>query len=142
MNTNTETAEITRLLEEVSRAYRERDPDAAVAADASEAVIFDLAPPLQHARSRDDIAAWLETWKGPVDQEFKDLQVHAEGNIAFVHGFVRVSTTTLEEEKAQWWMRYTAGLRRENGSWQIVHEHTSVPFYMDGSYRAAIDLEP
>ena len=24
----------------------------------------------------------------------------------------------------------------------IVHEHESVPFYMDGSFRAAIDLKP
>ena len=28
------------------------------------------------------------------------------------------------------------------GTWKIAHEHTSVPFYMDGSFRAAVDLEP
>jgi hypothetical protein len=28
------------------------------------------------------------------------------------------------------------------GKWAIVHEHVSVPFYMDGSYKAAIDLKP
>jgi ketosteroid isomerase-like protein len=26
--------------------------------------------------------------------------------------------------------------------WRIVQEHVSVPFHMDGSYRAAIDLQP
>jgi len=24
----------------------------------------------------------------------------------------------------------------------VTHEHVSVPFYMDGSYRAAVDLKP
>jgi PhnB protein len=28
------------------------------------------------------------------------------------------------------------------GAWKIVHEHSSTPFYMDGSYRAAVDLKP
>jgi ketosteroid isomerase-like protein len=32
--------------------------------------------------------------------------------------------------------------RDEHGAWKIAHEHTSVPFYMDGSFRAAIDLKP
>jgi hypothetical protein len=28
------------------------------------------------------------------------------------------------------------------GSWRIVHEHNSTPFYLDGSLRAALDLRP
>ncbi len=40
------------------------------------------------------------------------------------------------------WRRQTFGLKRVRGAWKIVHEHSSVPFYMDGSYRAAIDLKP
>ena len=34
------------------------------------------------------------------------------------------------------------GLRRIDGAWRITHRHDSTPFYMDGSYRAATDLEP
>ncbi|MGH3157151.1 MAG: nuclear transport factor 2 family protein, partial [Streptosporangiaceae bacterium] len=40
------------------------------------------------------------------------------------------------------WYRSTLGLRRLDGEWRIVHEHTSTPFYMDGSLRAATDLRP
>lgn len=40
------------------------------------------------------------------------------------------------------WFRATVGLRRGDGGWTIMHEHTSVPFYMDGSFKAAIDLQP
>jgi ketosteroid isomerase-like protein len=40
------------------------------------------------------------------------------------------------------WMRETLCLQRVAGGWRIVHEHTSVPFYMDGSLRPAFDLQP
>lgn len=38
--------------------------------------------------------------------------------------------------------RVTLCLRRVGSAWMIVHEHESVPFYMDGSFRAAVDLQP
>jgi ketosteroid isomerase-like protein len=28
------------------------------------------------------------------------------------------------------------------GQWKVAHEHSSVPFYMDCNFRAAIDLRP
>ena len=40
------------------------------------------------------------------------------------------------------WMRATMCFERVDGKWRIVHEHNSVPFYMDGSLRPAFDLEP
>jgi ketosteroid isomerase-like protein len=58
------------------------------------------------------------------------------------HGLIHVSTHMKSGEDAAWWMRATVCLARQSGQWKIVHEHTSVPFYMDGSYRAAIDLSP
>jgi ketosteroid isomerase-like protein len=39
-------------------------------------------------------------------------------------------------------VRLTACRRKINGKWLITHEHVSVPFYMDGSSRAAVDLTP
>lgn len=58
------------------------------------------------------------------------------------HGYFRTSATTTGGDDAVWWERATLAFRREAGSWKVVHEHTSVPFYMDGSFRAAVDLEP
>ena len=40
------------------------------------------------------------------------------------------------------WMRSTLAFRRAGGAWKIAHGHSSVPFRMDGSYRAATDLQP
>jgi len=29
-----------------------------------------------------------------------------------------------------------------DGAWKVVYTHRSVPFYMDGGVKAAVDLEP
>jgi len=39
------------------------------------------------------------------------------------------------------WFRETLGLQKFDGKWLIGHSHDSVPFYMDGSYKAAVDLK-
>jgi ketosteroid isomerase-like protein len=46
------------------------------------------------------------------------------------------------DQRVSFWMRETLCLLRKGEAWQIVHEHTSVPFYMDGSLRPAFDLQP
>src|SRR5262249_19095659 len=40
------------------------------------------------------------------------------------------------------WFRATMGLRKTGGRWLIVHDHSSVPFYMDGSYLPRGDGSP
>lgn len=50
--------------------------------------------------------------------------------------------TTAKGEKVDLWFRATLGFRKIAGQWKIVHEHSSVPFYMDGSFKAAVDLKP
>jgi ketosteroid isomerase-like protein len=44
--------------------------------------------------------------------------------------------------KADLWFRETACFRREGGRWRITHMHNSVPFAMDGSDKALLDLQP
>jgi len=40
------------------------------------------------------------------------------------------------------WFRITLGLRETEGRWQIIRLHESVPFTMDQSVKAPIDLRP
>lgn len=135
-------AEVIAVMDAVFDAYERRDAAAVASAYDREAVIFDLAPPLAKRQALEAIKAWLAGWSGPVTHEVEDLNVAVSDGLAYAHGLVRVTARTAEGEDAQWWMRLTACLRRVAGTWTIMHEHTSVPFYMDGSYRAAIDLEP
>jgi len=65
------------------------------------------------------------------------------GDLAFCHGFVRISGTKVDgDQKVSVWARETVCLGKAGGLWKIRHEHSSVPFYMDGSLKAAVDLKP
>jgi ketosteroid isomerase-like protein len=134
--------DVIAILEAVRRGYLERNAGAVVEHYIPEAAIFDLAPPLVHPVDTAQIADWLATWGGPVEQAPLNMKTVVSGDAAFCHGLVRVSTQTKAGDKAAWWMRATTCLFRQAGTWKIVHEHVSVPFYMDGSFRAAIDLTP
>ncbi len=58
-------------------------------------------------------------------------------------GRPRLSRGTKEGgEAVDLWFRNTLCLKRTSDGWRIVREHASVPFYMDGSLRAAVDLTP
>ena len=56
--------------------------------------------------------------------------------------YAQATLTTTEGMKVDLWFRETLGFRKIDGKWTITHEHSSVPFYMDGSFKAAIDLKP
>ena len=67
----------------------------------------------------------------------------AAGDTAFAHGYMRMTGRKKgADHDVDFWMRETLCLARNGAGWRIVHEHTSVPFYMDGSSRPAFDLEP
>src|SRR5262249_55900431 len=67
MSSTTNRAEIEVLLQELARAHVDHDADVIVEAYASDAVIFDLAPPLRRrGMNRASVAAWLSGWDGPI----------------------------------------------------------------------------
>jgi ketosteroid isomerase-like protein len=134
---------ILQLIDSASDALRRRDAQSAVAAYTADALLFDLAPPLAHAVSANEVAAWLDTWEGPVTRETRDVQITVDSDLAFAHFYVHTSAVTMgTKEHAEWWARATLCFTRIDGQWRVVHEHVSVPFYMDGSFRAALDLMP
>jgi ketosteroid isomerase-like protein len=135
-------AQIVAVMETVRQGLLKRDARIAAGAYAPDAVIFDLAPPLAHSIDVDQLSNWLKGWGGPVDQKLHNFKFTVDGDLAVGHGLIHVSTQTNSGEDAAWWMRATVCFARQSGDWKIVHEHTSVPFHMDGSYRAAIDLSP
>jgi ketosteroid isomerase-like protein len=136
--------DIRALIESVHRAHHNKDAAAIVAPYAQDAAVFNLAPPLSHQGvDLQEKKAWLDTWEGPIDCESRDLKITISGDFAFCHGFSRMTgTPKAAGRQVSFWMRATVCLLRDRGVWRIVHEHTSVPFYMDGSLRPAFDLEP
>ncbi|MFE3551398.1 YybH family protein [Streptomyces kronopolitis] len=109
-------------------------------------VEFSLAPPLQYrgpqARDPRAIEAWYATWQGPVEVTPTQLEITVGGDVAFCHSINRMRGTKSDGHEVELWSRATVGLRRIDGVWKITHSHDSVPFLMDGSGRAALDLTP
>ena len=144
MSSETDKAAIRAIIEAMHKAHHDKDAAAIVAPYTKDAAIFSLAPPLSHHGM--DLAekqAWLDTWQGPIEHASRDLDISVSGDLAFCHGYFRLAGTPKSVgHEIGFWMRATVCLRKIDGEWKIVHEHESVPFYMDGSQRPAFDLAP
>jgi PhnB protein len=136
-------AQIRAVIEDWASALRAKDVDGVLAPFAADIVIFDLAPPLMSTGlDPNGLQAWFSTWQDPLGYEIRDLSITAGDDTAFCHCLSRLSGTKVDGGKNDVWFRQTLCFRKIRGAWKIAHQHESVPFYMDGSYRAAVDLEP
>jgi ketosteroid isomerase-like protein len=137
-------ADILTLIESLHQAHHDKNGTAIAALYASDAAVFNLAPPLiHHGIDVKEKQAWLDSWETPIDLHPRDFNLTVSGDFAFGHGFLRMSGTKKGAEgTVSFWMRETLCLKRQGSEWRIIHEHTSVPFYMDGSLRPAFDLRP
>lgn len=136
--------EIRAVVDAIHTAHHEKNAAGIAVHYTPDAAVFNLAPPLTHVGV--DVAEkqrWLDSWSTPVDLEGRDAEITISGDLALWNGFLRLRGTKKGSEGAvDFWMRETLCFKRQGGSWRIVHEHTSVPFYMDGSLRPAFDLKP
>ena len=115
MEKSTRHSEIANVMEAIRQGLLQRDAKAVAGAYASDAVIFDLAPPLAHPMDAQQLAQWLEGWAAPVDQQVKDFELEVDGDLAVGHGLAHISTRTQSGDEAAWWMRLTVCLARRYG---------------------------
>lgn len=138
-----QTARIRAVVESAWEAIRAKHTEGALSHHARGHLHFSLAPPLQSIGvDAEGLAAWFATWRGPIGLEARDMRITAGPDVAFCTSLIRMTGTKTDGEEVDLWYRVTLGLHQEDGAWRIVHEHESVPFHMDGSYRAAVDLSP
>jgi len=137
---------VRQVLEARARAIRAKDTDGVLSHYTDDLTVFELAPPLsvgaEEALDRRSQEQWFRSWRGPIGWETRDLRITVGGDVAFSYALHRLTGTSVRGERTAMWVRQTLGLRKVAGTWKIAHEHTSVPFYMDGSDTAAVDLEP
>ncbi|WP_433824633.1 YybH family protein [Actinoplanes sp. CA-015351] len=109
-------------------------------------VEFSLAPPLRQPGNSHDPArlrAWMATFEAPPRREVTQLEITTDGDVAFATSLDSMTAIPRgSTEPFTLWFRVTHGLRRIDGRWLVTHEHESVPFEMDGSFRASIGLTP
>ncbi|MFH8571105.1 YybH family protein [Streptomyces sp. NPDC017993] len=156
MTTDTETTEDTgrtadeaalrALLEDRVAATAARDARRFLAPCAPDVVQFDLAPPLQlkgaEALDREAVETWYATWDGTIEITLTEVGITVGDDVAFSHSLNRMHGTKSDGSQVELWSRATVGFRKTGGSWRITHTHDSVPFLMDGSGLAALDLTP
>jgi uncharacterized protein (TIGR02246 family) len=139
-------AQIRGLLDDLTRAIRNKDAAGVIALLADDAVTFDLAPPLrmgpEATRDCSHLEEWFASWKSPIDSRSQDLEIAVGEKVAYAYGLQHITGTKTDGENVDLWFRATACFRRENGRWRITHMHNSVPFAMDGSNKALLDLKP
>ena len=142
MTTEAERTAVAEALERLSDAIWSGDAAVIEALHESDAMIFDLAPPLGRRFEAAPLIDWLSTWGGPVRESWGERWIEVSGDLAVCHGYSRTDTSSKAGEGASWWVRRSVSLRHRDGRWRVVHDHASVPFSMDESQRAATDLEP
>jgi PhnB protein len=136
-------AAIARKISDWTRALGNRDADAVSKFFTRDVVSFDLAPPLKHVGfDRRMMEDWFKTWKGGIGYEVTDQFIEVSDTLAVARSLDHMTGTKIDGEKVDVWTRSTVCFRKEGGDWKAMHVHASVPFYMDGSLRAAVDLAP
>ena len=145
-STSNEEAKIQALIDRWAKALRAKDAEGVISCHGPGFVQFSLAPPLQYAGAtaldKKGLEEWFSSFQGSLGYEINDLKITVDNTVGYSHSLNRLSGNKKSGEKAEMWFRETMCFRKISGEWKISHEHESVPFYMDGSVRAAIDLKP
>lgn len=123
-----------------------KDVDGAINAYGKGGSMFTLAPPLRSQNDSKESASaavqkWFDTWTTGPNYESRDLQTWVSGDLALASS-LRKMTGEQNGKPIDMWFRKSLGFQRIDGEWKIIHDHESVPFYMDGSMKAAVELTP
>jgi uncharacterized protein (TIGR02246 family) len=136
--------EIRDMLESWREAAQAKDVERIVSYYAPDILAFDAIGRLQF-KGRD---AYKTHWEacmamcpGAMIFEIHDLEITAQGDLAFGHYLSRCGATGPDGKEKAGWMRATVGCRKVNGKWMVAHEHFSAPFDPE-SGKALFDLQP
>ena len=137
-------ADIRRHIDRLIELLHAKDLDALGRQYAEDVVSFDVEPPLQHVGREAKLRNWAKVFAAfdEVNYEVRDLSVTVGDDVAFAHGFGRISGTLGNGTPvAGMWVRATFCLRRIERAWLIVHDQASVPFDITTG-KGVTDLEP
>lgn len=144
MNGNTDQAdEIRQLIEEWDAALQSEDVDRLVSEYSEDAEVFDIGSQF-HGKSQYR-AQWISCFPyfgGSIRLERRKVKIFADGNLAFVNCYTRISGANTPAHEKQPWCRTTVCLQKREGEWQVVHEHISMPIDFEAGAPALIVGEP
>ena len=137
-------ADIRERVDLLAEAVRVMDLERVMAMYARDLVSFDIEPPLRHIGADAKRQNWTKVfsmYQRPLEYEIRDLAITVGDHVAFGHSLNRVSGTLKNGNRNGFWVRWTTGFRKIDGSWLIVHDQVSVPLEFE-SGNALLSLEP
>lgn len=142
-NANAE-KEIRALIDRWVEASRAKDIEAIFTCYSPDVLAFDAIGKLQFQGGEAYRKHWEDCFshmQGEMLYEVHDLDVVADGGVAFCHYLARCGGTDQNGKEHSGWLRATVCCRKTGGKWVVVHEHFSTPFDPE-SGKALFDLAP
>jgi uncharacterized protein (TIGR02246 family) len=135
--------EVRDVLRQWSESTAAQDLDGLMGPIADDVVSYEHEQPLQYV-GRDavrEVCARNLHVPGRVTLDHPDLTVRVEDHLAVAWGLVHVRVALDDGQEIDSWSRGTRVFARRDGSWQMVHQHLSIPYDREtGEARA--DLRP
>ena len=126
------------VLENYRSAVYEKDVEKFLSAYASDIHVYDCWKNWERVGTsqwKEMVEGWFNGLKEEgilLKIDFDDLVIEENSNLAFVHSDVTFTEYNDSGEKFRHMTnRFTFGLRKENESWHIIHEHSSLPIDME-----------
>lgn len=145
MGTREDEAAIRGQIERMLDAIKAHDLPTLRTVYAEDIVSFDVQPPLQHVGVAAKEKNWVDaftTFERPLEYEIRDLEITMGEDLAFVHGFNRLSGKLRNGPATSGtWVRWTACFKKIDGDWRVVHDHVSAPIDF-ATRQALVGLEP
>jgi uncharacterized protein (TIGR02246 family) len=123
--------EIRNLIEDWARAVRAKDIDGVLAHHTDDMVMFDVPPPVivegidAYRKTWPEFFNWQQQAEGSFD--IVSLDITAGDDVAFATAVLRCGSKEELKKDNTPRLRLTVGLRKDEGRWQIAHEHHSFP---------------
>jgi len=126
------------VIENYKSAVYERDVEKFVSAYSTNIQVYDCWENWEFngiSKWKEAVNGWFNGLKEEGVQtkvELNDLVIEENAELALVYSNVTyVALNEFGIELRQITNRFTFGLRKENGSWNIIHEHSSLPISME-----------
>jgi len=138
--------EIRKLINERAEAIKNKNIQTATVSYAADVLLFHVVGPLKRTGAysvKQRLEEWFSTFNddGKIGFEIVDLQITADGDIAFCNCLNHVDTNLKDGAELNMYWRETLNWEKRNGEWKIVHAHSSVPFDAQ-SRKASTNLKP
>jgi uncharacterized protein (TIGR02246 family) len=135
---------IRQQINKIIEGIRARDLEGLERLYTADVVSFDVEPPLQHVGVAAKMKNWAKvfTFFKDVTYEVRDLTLTIGDDVAFGHGFGRLSGTLRDGTATNgMWVRATFCFQKIHGNWLIAHDQVSVPLDIQ-SGKGMTDLVP